>query len=643
MIFGKRNQEGRDGGQATELTTLIEHSKPVLDAMVDPMFVTDHNLIIQYINRPALDALGYTASDVIGKMSCGDISKTPVCGTNDCTLKRCFATNKEVIATTVATARNGTTIPIRAGCNVLKSSSGEILGGYELIQDLTKEEDMKRIDESFLQGMPDPAFKTDKNLIITHINEAFAKAMGYSKEEVIGKMSCADLCKTPVCKTAQCTIKRCIETKGTVVAETYATTRDGKKLPIRAACGVLLNSKDEPVGGFELLSDLSALYSVISNLEQVSNGDLTVKVDETFKARDDSTGKLAKSVDKMITNVADLVANVRNGVDMLSSSSQELSSSSQEVNASVEETTSSVQQIANGANTASSQTSVVMEEIKKADEAAKAGQEAAGEVNKKMDSIKVTTTEGANKISSLGNKSKEIGNIVDTINQISEQTNLLALNAAIEAARAGEAGRGFAVVADEVRKLAEESSQATNQIAELIRDIQSEIDGAVKSMEENTRQVEDGSKGVVDAVKAFESLPPIVNAINKAVSEVSAVAEENAASSQETSSAMQQVSASMQQVSSAATDLTELATQLQVQVGKFKIDESKLREIHSNTVHQTPTYHQQQSETVKTKKPQKQITKKTQSVRKNDLTSSANKPDEPQLQEASIEDQTTEH
>ena len=112
------------------------------------------------------------------------------------------------------------------------------------------------------------------------------------------------------------------------------------------------------------------------------------------------------------------------------------------------------------------------------------------------------------KISALGEKSKEIGNIVDTINQISEQTNLLALNAAIEAARAGEAGRGFAVVADEVRKLAEESGNATQQISNLIKSIRDEIDGAVKSMSENTAQVEEGSKGVSEAVKAFEILPP---------------------------------------------------------------------------------------------------------------------------------------
>ncbi len=179
-----------------------------------------------------------------------------------------------------------------------------------------------------------------------------------------------------------------------------------------------------------------------------------------------------------------------------------------------------------------------------------------------MQVIRDTTQEGADKIKALGEKSKMIGNIVDTINQISEQTNLLALNAAIEAARAGETGRGFAVVADEVRKLAEESSQATNQIRELISGIQKEIDEAVRSMSMNTKQVKEGSRDVEEAVKSFQILPVIVESVNKSAMEVSSIAEENASGSEEASSAIQQVSASMQQVTSSAQELTNVAGKL---------------------------------------------------------------------------------
>jgi len=336
--------------------------------------------------------------------------------------------------------------------------------------------------------------------------------------------------------------------------------------------GILANALDKMRSSLKLKNDI--LDGLIQNVEKIADGDLTVTVDDSLKQNQDQAGVLAKSVDKMVHSFGTLVSKVKHSVDALSSSAEEMSSSAEEVNASVEETTSNIQQIATGSSTASNQTNVVLEETVKAGEAAQKGQKAAADVNDKIKLIKSTTEQGASKIAALGEKSKEIGHIVDTINQISEQTNLLALNAAIEAARAGEAGRGFAVVADEVRKLAEESGQATQQISTLISGIQNEIDGAVQSMGENTKQVEEGSQGVDEAVKAFELMPTIVEAVRKAAAEVGTAAEQNAANSEETSSAMQEVSSSMQQVTNSATSLTQLAGDLQHQISNFKINET---------------------------------------------------------------------
>ncbi|MCG8569433.1 MAG: PAS domain-containing protein, partial [Spirochaetes bacterium] len=232
---------------------VIKSSKEFIHGMTDPLFITDKNLVIHYINDSALQALGYQSEEVVGKMTCADLCKTPLCGTNNCTLKNCFSSKKSLTGTTVAKTKAGISLPIRAQCNVIMDKKGNPIGGFEYISDV------RQVDEGFLKNMSDAAFKTDTNLVIQNINEAALKALGYTREEVVGKMTCADLCQTPSCGTSQCTIKNAMKDKKTVVGTTVARTKTGTMLPVRVSSGYLADADGNVSGGFEIVSAVNQL------------------------------------------------------------------------------------------------------------------------------------------------------------------------------------------------------------------------------------------------------------------------------------------------------------------------------------------------------------------------------------------------
>jgi methyl-accepting chemotaxis protein len=191
--------------------------------------------------------------------------------------------------------------------------------------------------------------------------------------------------------------------------------------------------------------------------------------------------------------------------------------------------------------------------------------------------------ESAKTVEGLGCRSDQIGAIVGTIEDIADQTNLLALNAAIEAARAGEHGRGFAVVADEVRALAERTTRATKEISEMIKSIQQETNGAVNTMEEGVREVETGT---TEAGKSGEALAEIleqINTVSQQVSQIATAAEQQTATTSEISGNILQITTVSQETADfaktstqAASDLAQLAENLQADCRKFITEGSDL-------------------------------------------------------------------
>ena len=345
-------------------------------------------------------------------------------------------------------------------------------------------------------------------------------------------------------------------------------------------------------------------------LVEAGHGDLTVRA---TAPHDDEIGLLVYESNGLISSLSDIAVQLRTSAESVTNMATQLSASSQEISASSMEISSSVQQVAHGAELQSrkvEETSSAIESISeavtqiadRAMEASRTSDAAAqyalqGEQSNDQAMAKISEALDAiitlsHSVENLGRRSNEIGHIVDVITTIADQTNLLSLNAAIEAARAGESGRGFSVVAEEVRKLAEGSGKAAEQIGELIKEVQTETSTALKYMQIGTDEVRLGAevvghsgealRQITDAVtKTAEIAQDIADTtsrqakraaeIDRAMHDIAAVVEENAASAEETAAASEQQTACMEEISSSATDLADMAHELEESAMQFRI------------------------------------------------------------------------
>jgi len=285
----------------------------------------------------------------------------------------------------------------------------------------------------------------------------------------------------------------------------------------------------------------------------------------------DEVGDLARSLNTMADELSKLISRVIENAQTVAAHSEELAASGEEVSATIEEVASTTNEVAAiaaknvfNANTAAS-------ESEKMGLVAREGNETVKQTVEKIHSISESTAAVGDAVKNLGKLSTQIGNITNVITGIAEQTNLLALNAAIEAARAGEQGRGFAVVAEEVRKLAEQSAGAAKEITQLINQIQSGVDVAVRSMEHGAEEVNQGVKLASQAGVALDNINQAIQDSISLVRDIATGSEQTSEDTQQLSAANEQVTSTIQQISSASQELARIAGDLQVSVEKFKV------------------------------------------------------------------------
>ena len=327
-----------------------------------------------------------------------------------------------------------------------------------------------------------------------------------------------------------------------------------------------------------LQKSVTEFLTVVS---QIARGDLTLR----GRVTNDALGNVVDSVNYMLDNFAKVLERVRKAAIDVSSSANEILLSSEDMasgavqqdqeitntSSAVEELTVSMKQVSNNAEASA-------EAARRALDAAEQGNRSVRDTLEGMQRIRASVQATAKKIKSLGDRSLEISEIINVINDITEQTNLLALNAAIEAARAGEAGRGFAVVADEVRKLAEHSRSATKDIAALIKAIQAETNEAVVVMEEGTKEVEVGARLADQAGKALDAISSVVRQSAELVQEISLASKQQVRGTEGVANAMQIISNITRQTSQGARqtartveNMVKLSEQLNEALSQFRI------------------------------------------------------------------------
>ena len=335
---------------------------------------------------------------------------------------------------------------------------------------------------------------------------------------------------------------------------------------------------------FLTLGITKPLYLSVKVADRIASGDLTVDLTSAEKRRDE-LGLLLQSFSKMIKNLSGSIKDINEGINMIGSSASEIlaattqvASGTAETATAISETTTTVEEVQQAAKLSAQKAKNVADSAQKLAQVSQNGQKAVEETGNVMNRIREQMDSIAQTVVRLSEQSQSIGGIIASVTDIADQSNLLAVNAAIEAAKAGEQGKGFAVVAQEIKNLAEQSKQSTSQVRNILNDVQKATSAAVMATEQGSKAVEAGIKQSVQSGEAIRILAESSNEAIQTSTQIVASSQQQVVGMDQIGVAMQNINqagtetaVSMVQSEKAAKNLTELGQKLKDLVERFKV------------------------------------------------------------------------
>ena len=516
------------------LKDALERNESIVRGIADPMVVVDQDGVVTFMNEPCERLTEHAREDVVGKLACRELMNCAECQ-GGCGLLRLVKTGQDggTEERTIRT-RGGRSVQTLSTSSLIRDAAGNLRGAIGIFRDVSVQRKAERKlanktswTESVIRAVADPMFTVDQEKTVTFVNEAAAALVGFSPEEIVGR-KCQEIFRGAVCRE-DCLYSRALRTGTFHGTEREVINRRQDSLVAQASGSVLLSAEKGNVGFLEILRDVTDEKKNLMNLVEV-----------------------IKHVQDASTQILNIAGEILSNTEEQKKSISEQSSSVKEVATTIEELDITSQQTAEKAER-------VVRSAAKSVEVSREGQSAVREEMETMQLIRERVEGIAQQILGLSEQAQQIGTIVTTVNDIAEQTNLLALNAAIEAARAGAHGKGFAVVAMEVKKLAEQSQQATARIGALVTDIQKQTRASVVATEEGAKGVEFGVQLALKAGSAIESVMATIGDTSDAVQQIASIAKQQSVGIQQVSIAMANINAGMKQTTTSAESLQQVA------------------------------------------------------------------------------------